>query len=503
MKNTVLTLLESSVSKYPNKVAFNDNQGTLTFTQVMDLGKKMGSYLTTITKPKAPIIIFMEKNRYVPACFMGVVYAGCFYVPIDTSLPIKRLNTIIDTVEAPLLICDTASMSTVEKLNFKGKVLNADDGFNYDINENSLDMVRHQAMDTDPLYVVFTSGSTGVPKGVVTSHKSVHDLMDAMADAFDINENDIIGNQAPFDYDGSVKDIYNTLRTGATTFIIPREYFAQPQYLIDAMNEHKVSVIFWAVSAMMLPVNLNAFDYDTPKSLRYALFSGAVMPSNVLIKWQEACPNTTFVNLYGPTETTCNCTYHIVDHKIKAGETLSIGKPFLNTGIILLNKDGSATSKNEIGEICVSGSCLTSGYYKNPEKTSEVYIQNPLNAAYPEVIYKTGDLGSYAEDGTLNFHGREDSQIKHMGHRIELGEIETALGSKPSIKDVCCMYDEENKKICLFFVSDEEDKRSIAVFLREELPKFMLPSKFFKLDCFPRKLNGKVDRQELKKKISE
>lgn len=177
---------------------------------------------------------------------------------------------------------------------------------------------------------------------------------------------------------------------------------------------------------------------------------------------------------------------------------MPIGKPFRNTEILLLNKQGKTPASGEMGEICVKGSGIALGYYNNPEKTSEVFVQNPLNASYPEIIYKTGDLGSYDEEGILLFHGREDSQIKHMGHRIELGEIETIVSSMDSVNDAVCLYDAANSAIVLFFTGESADRKAVALNLRAHLPKYMLPTRFVHMEAFPRKLNGKVDRQAIK-----
>ncbi len=497
MITNVLDYLENTASRFPDKTYLFNEAGTVTFRETMDSAKAIGTAIAGLSPRKKPIVVMMEKSVYVHVCFLGAAYAGCFYVPVDATLPKNRVNLILSVTNPEIIITDEKNMKNVEALDFSGKALLASQLIQTPVDEALLSSRRRLATDADPLYVVFTSGSTGVPKGVVTAHRSVIDLIENMSADFHITQDDVMGNQAPFDYDGSVKDIYNALKTGASIYIIPRVNFSFPKNLIDCLNENKITTLFWAVSAMNVPVNLGAFEYEQPKYLKKVLFSGAVMPCKNLKVWQQACPDAMFVNLYGPTETTCNCSYFIVDKKVEATDTLSIGRAYQNTEIILLKEDGTEAIPGEIGEICVRGTCLALGYYNNPEKTKEVFIQNPLNPAYPDILYKTGDLGEYAPDGSLIFRGRRDFQIKHMGHRIELGEIETAVGAMDVVDECCCLYNSEKSEIMLFYTGSATSA-DIVRHLRTCLPKFMFPSKFVALDVMPRQPNGKLNRVKLK-----
>ena len=182
---------------------------------------------------------------------------------------------------------------------------------------------------------------------------------------------------------------------------------------------------------------------------------------------------------------------------------LPIGTPFRNTGILLLKEDGTEAKDGEYGEICVKGTCLALGYYHNPEKTKESFVNNPLNTIYAEPIYKTGDLGSMNADGLLEFHGRKDFQIKHMGHRIELGEIEGVVRAMPEIRDCCCLYYQEKEQLWLFYVGENADNRSVTVYMRERLPGFMIPRNLAKLDAMPVNFNGKLDLEALRARMRQ
>lgn len=497
MQINVLEYLESTALRSPNKIAFKDDNSRITFSSVLKQSKAIGSYLAVHTEPCCPVIVFCDKNIIMPVCFMGIVYSGCYYVPLDVHTPIFRIKHILNTVDAKLMLTDKNNLEKARTLDFNGKILLVDEILYTIPDEEKLCGLRKTHTDASPLYVVFTSGSTGIPKGVVASHSSVIDYIDAFIETVKIDETDVMASQSPFDYDGSIRDIYGTFKTGATTYIMPQKYFSTPIKLFEKLNEHKVTSLSWAVSALTIPVTMNVFSQIVPKYVKRVMFSGSIMSCKTLSVWQKYLSEATYINHYGPTECTATSTYYIVPDIVSEDDVLPIGKPFPNIKILLLNEEGQAVQPREIGEIYISGSCVSVGYYKNPSKTAEVFIQNPLNPYYNEIIYKTGDLGSLLPDGNLAFHGRKDSQIKHMGHRIELGEIEAAALSLGGINSVSCLYKSEKEMIWLFYTG-EVDKKEFAVQLRNRLPGFMVPRKFVKLDKMPKLPNGKININELK-----
>ena len=314
---------------------------------------------------------------------------------------------------------------------------------------------------------------------------------------FGIGRDDVIANQAPFDFDVSVKDIFPALKTGATLEVIPKKFFSVPKKLLDFLDDRKVTNLTWAVSALCIISMLKGFRYKVPKTIRRVMFSGEVMPVKHLNYWRSYLPDVLYVNLYGPTEITCNCTYYIVDREFAEDEVLPIGKAFPNERVFLLDEeDRLLTEPGKLGEICVSGTALALGYFRNWEKTEEVFVQNPLNRRYLEPVYRTGDLGRYDEQGELYYVTRKDFQIKHMGHRIELGEIETAFQALDGVSRACCIYDEPNTKILGFYVGTPEAKEIIEG-LAEKLPRFMIPNVFYRVDEMPVTKNGKIDRKAL------
>ena len=307
----------------------------------------------------------------------------------------------------------------------------------------------------------------------------------------------MFGNQTPLYFDACLKELYPTLKYGATTYLIPRELFMLPVKLVEFLNEHKINTICWVVSALTMISAFGTFKSVTPKYLRLVAFVSEVFPIREFNRWREAAPGATFVNLYGPTEGTGVCCYYIVDREFKPGDVIPAGRPFKNTDILLLNDKNEPAKPGEGGEICIRGTSLSLGYYNAPEKTKEVFVQNPLNPFYPELIYRTGDMGKWNERGELEFISRRDYQIKHMGHRIELGEIETNVNLLDEIKMTGCIYDKVKNKIVLYYVG-EIDEKNLAAALKEKLPRYMFPNRIIRLERMPLTLNGKIDRVALK-----
>lgn len=497
MVQNILDYLETSAAECPDKAAFEDLEASYTYAQVVEYGKRIGSALVELLPQNAPVPVLMEKEAWTLNVFMGAVYAGCFYSLVEPEQPAERILTILSTLEAELLVTSRKLEEKVRELGFSGKILLAEELAEQEIREEALKARREAFCDVDPLYTNFTSGSTGTPKGVVVSHRSVIDFTEHFVRLFGISRNDVIANQAPFDFDVSVKDIFPALKTGATIEVIPKKFFSVPKKLLDFLDDRKVTNLTWAVSALCIISMLKGFRYKVPGTIRRVMFSGEVMPVKHLNYWRSYLPDALYVNLYGPTEITCNCTYYIVNREFAEDELLPVGRAFPNERVFLLDEeDRLLTEPGKLGEICVSGTALALGYYRNWEKTEEVFTQNPLNRRYLEPVYRTGDLGRYDEHGELYYVTRKDFQIKHMGHRIELGEIEAAFQALDGISRACCIYDEPNTKIIGFYVGTPEAKEIIDG-LAEKLPRFMIPNVFCKVEQMPITKNGKIDRKAL------
>lgn len=533
MKN-VLELLEKSALSVPSAIACGDENEELSYSALLLASKKLGAFLVQHTAPRRPVALYLEKS--VPALigFFGIVYAGGFYSVLDPSQPRSRTVKILETLEPSVVLTDDANREKAEALlaELAGTANTPVQAELYVLNELPgikdrgeeaaegitkeeaalLSAIRDQAMDVDPLYVNFTSGSTGVPKGVTVGHRSVISFISSFVEIFGIDKEDVLGNQAPFDFDVSVKDIYSALFAGCRLQLIPRSYFSNPMELMDYLSEKKITNLTWAVSALCFVSVMKGLEYRVPERVRRVMFSGEVMPIKHLNYWKKYLPEAMYVNLYGPTEITCNCCFYILDREFSEGEKIPLGKTFPNEKVFLLGEDGNeilpemVTDKESVetlekegspeGEIIVSGAGLAIGYYRDTVKTEEAFTQNPLNKAYYERCYRTGDLARYNARGELVYCSRKDFQIKRMGHRIELGEIESTAMQIEEVTRALALYEAEEQKLWLFYTG-KADKKEIARTLRGLLPPFMIPNKTVQVEEMPLTKNGKIDRAAL------
>ena len=497
MGRSVLEYLEASRLRNPDKCAVADERENLSYGQLFFRSRGVGTALAAKIAPGEPVGVYLEKGVPAITAFFGAVYAGGFYSVLNPELPDARLSQIAGVLEPRVIVTDAAGLDRAARIFPGFDLVTVEELSCAEADDRVLEARRRAAVDTDPLYVNFTSGSTGTPKGIAVCHRSVLDFIGCFTELFSITEADVVANQAPFDFDVSVKDIYSAMKVGATLLIVPRRLFSAPAALVDFLCDHGATTMIWAVSALCLMSTFHALDYRVPAAVNKILFSGEVMPAKALADFRRHLPGAMFVNLYGPTEITCNCTYHILNPERDYAAGIPIGIPFPNEDVFLLDGENRKITEPEtVGELCVRGTALALGYYRNPEQNAAHFVQNPLNPNYPERIYRTGDLARYDEAGLLVFSGRKDFQIKYMGHRIELEEIEREMAAIDGVERCCCLFDEKRSRLKGFYVGTVE-KETLHAAMRRKLPEYMIPGILRQVEAMPLTKNGKIDRKAL------
>ena len=484
MTRNVLDWLDATADRRPQAAAFADQNTSVTYQELKRRSKEIGSFLSGLLDIQQSVLLLMDKSPACLCAMMGVVRAGCFYTPLDPSMPVDRMKLITSVLSPSCVICSGKYEDTARSLG--DMPVYCEEAIPADIDDEQLNEISLKHIDNDLLYILFTSGSTGLPKGVAITHRSVIDFIDWTSSTLPVDEDCIFGNQAPLYFDNSVLDIYTSIRVGACVNFIPPQLFSFPGKLLNYMQEKEINTIFWVPSALAKVAATDALDNCSLK-LRNIFFCGEVMHCTTLNRWKQVMPDAVYVNMYGPTEITDVCAYYIIDREFSDTDVLPIGYPCANSRIYLID-----------GEICVAGTCLSPGYYNAPEKTAAAFVQNPLRPQIREIIYKTGDLGEYNEEGQIMFLGRADSQIKLHGYRIELGEIESVLCSVAGVNKGCCLFDAVNEHILSFYTGSIEEKE-LKREMKKKLPKYMLPDIFVHKDELPETGNGKMDRVSIRR----
>ena len=496
----VAEYLERSAARVPDKTAFSDAAGAVSYRQMLHDAQALGTVLAGLPGCRnAPVAVMIGRTAASVTAMQGVLQSGCYYVPIDEQMPEARMRSILGQVHARAIVHTAANEPQARALTDCAPLVSLEEASQHTPDEALLRARREEILDIDPVYVLFTSGSTGTPKGIVIPHRAILDFTAWMTEFCGYTEDEVFGNQAPFYFDLSGKDVYQTLSLGASCRIFEKKYFTFPMLLLKAMEETGVTAINWATSAFHLVAASGALTKYAPTHLKKAALGGEALQARYVNLWKAAVPGLQVVNMYGPTETTIDCAAMHLTREYRDDEPIPIGRACRNKQIILLKDDLAEAQPGKPGEICVRGSGVAAGYFADPAKTDAAFIQNPFCPDFRDILYRTGDMAVLREDGYLYFLARRDGQIKHMGYRIELGEIEVALHSLAGMQAAACLYDAARDRIlCVYAGGMEPD--ALAKDLRKLLPKYMLPNLYEKLEALPYNANGKIDRVALKER---
>lgn len=427
-----------------------------------------------------PVVVRAEHRLETLVLFLGALLSGNYYVPLPEDLPGEKEGKILGQLQAG-------------RVYGCGDVRFTDEPPPRDLLEG-LGEARRRLPEDAVLYVVFTSGSTGEPKGIVKSHKSMAAFLESYHEAFTFSEGDVVANQTPFCFDASARDFYLMLRYRMDFHIVDGAMFFRPLELVRFLNERRVTLLQWVPSALCMLSRLKAFDREVPGYLRQVFFVGEAFPAGQLAYWQGHLPNTVFVNLYGASEMAGVCCYFTVPACWK-GEAVPVGKPLPGQKVYLAGEKEVITESGMEGELCVESATLAEGYLGKDMETADVFVSTLAEGLPAGRYYRTGDIAKYDGEGNLCFVSRKDFQIKHMGHRIEPGEIENAAESVDGVDraGVVC----RDGRICLYYQGAVE-RRELQALLKERLQPYMLPHKITAVESLPLNRSGKTDYAALR-----
>ncbi|HYC29423.1 MAG TPA: amino acid adenylation domain-containing protein, partial [Chitinophagaceae bacterium] len=495
-------LFEEQVARDPNKIALVFGEQEMTYGSLNKKADRVANYLRKYFGDKNVFVpIIMERSPEMIVALMGILKAGYAYVPFEPSLPKARIQKLLQSLSAKLVIADEITLAFAKEAAAGVEVMCISD-----VPETE-EVPAFTRTNDDFAYIIYTSGSTGLPKGVMVKHKPVINILEWINKSFEVKEGDRLLFTTSIGFDLSVYDIFGTLAAGATVCIASREAIGNPQMLIRSIVQQKITIWDSAPAAFQQVLQVGSIlnDSTTGNVLRLIMLSGDWIGLQLPVIAKKLFAGAKLMSLGGATEAVIWSNYFPVERIEDHWISIPYGRPIQNAHYYILDDDLNVMPKGIIGELFIGGECLASGYFNEPELTAGKFIDSPFCKGGK--LYRTGDLARFFDDGNIELIGRKDHQVKIRGFRIELGEIESQLIKYPGIKDLAVLIDKNQlgeKYISAFYTSASNiDPELIREAVRKELPEYMVPSYIIKVDQIPATANGKVDRASLLKLISD
>lgn len=508
-------LLSEAADRDPDRMAVRCAGQSLTYGELESASDGLARTLISGgVQPGDRVGIHLPKRVELVTAVYGTLKAGAAYVPLDPKAPIRRVGGIAADCGVSALVTTPARASALLPTLSSHPpevVISVEDGTEAEdltwplvtYGEATADQdpvdPRVAAIDTDLAYILYTSGSTGVPKGVMHTHRHALNFVEWCSSRIGIGPEDRLSNHAPLHFDLSVFDLFLASWGGAGVVLVPDEIAYMAPEVARFIQEEQITV-WYSVPSALVPLTRVLTEPGALSNLRAVVFAGEVFPTKHLRALRRLIPHADLWNLYGPTETNV-CTYFRIDGLPDDDQAIPIGRPCENTDTFALRTDGSVAGIGEEGELYVRGSSVMKGYWGQPEKTAAVLVPDPLSRHLPEVVYRTGDIVRLRADGAYDFLGRRDNQIKSRGYRVELGEIEVALNAHPSVEEavvVAVPHEEWGRAIVAWVVPRDDSavtSRQMKQYVAERLPRYMVPAKLKIVSALPRTSTGKIDRQ--------
>ena len=514
---TLHGLITQQVERTPDAVAVESEGAApelplrrLTFRELDERAEAVGRYLTTKgVGPNVGVAICIERSPELVVAMLGVLKAGGYYLPLDPDYPADRLAFMLDDARVPVLLTAAALRDVVPRgLNGAGPIVIALDAEWDTIAAAPAPDSPTRAGGDDLAYVIYTSGSTGRPKGVMIPHRAVVNYLTWMRSDFPLDTHDAVLQKAPASFDACIWEFFLPLVSGARLVLARPGGHQDPAYLLSTLTRHDITLLQLVPSQLQMMLEtpgVNAPD-GLPR-LRRLFLGGEALPSELLSRLADACPSLPVTNLYGPTEATVYATHWSVDLATWHGGVVPIGRPVSGASVYLLDARRQPVPIGVRGELCIGGVQVARGYLNRPELTAEKFIPDAFDASHSGArLYRTGDRARYRADGTLEYQGRIDTQVKLRGFRVELGEIENALALVSGVQSAVVLVREDttgDQRLVAYCIAapGADMERLSAIALRQQLkgtlPEFMVPSAFVWLDEWPMNANGKLDRKAL------
>ncbi len=501
MFSNLLEMLEQTARRVPDKPAYISENAMLTWGRLEQEARKIGTFLASRIEKGSAVAILMDHDVWCVAALLGTVYAGCFSAPLDPSMPADRVARVFETLHPSFLLHDHTAQDLLVDLGStlpcpkasysEASASGADD--------QVLSDIRLWSSACDPVEIFYTSGSTGLPKGVVHTHRSLLFYTQRVTSWVNlVTENEIWGNQAPFFYSNAIFDLFPPMCLGGTVKLIPSRCFLFPKLFVQYFREEKISTLLMTPLNYQYIADSGALTPHCMPSLRSVYLCGEAVTGRLMEAWAQAgAEDIAVFNFYGSTECPYVALYEPAYLSIQPDEIAPSGYLLQGVHLLILNESGEPVQPGETGEMYACAPWISSGYYRDPERTAAAFVNDPMDRGWQQLYYRTGDLGWMDEHQLLHVAGRRDTQIKHRGYRMDLGEVEAALRSLEQWQNGCCLFNPDEDKIYCFWTGPISE-RDMKTLLAQKLEKYMLPNVYVRLQTLPRTTSGKLDRMDLR-----